>query len=369
MLKEGNPPQPIPKVIRINNRNLARQKILVSQSIVNLVLDKHSAVLTADAQKDDRFGKKESVIISNIHSAMCVPLWNDREIIGVVYADRTVQLDQFTEDDLRLLTLLSNLAAVKIENALAVEREIEQERFRKELALAAQVQKDFLPRENPACENFDIAGLNIPCDQVGGDYYDFIQIDPCRLGIIIADVSGKGMSASLLMASLRAALHAEIGPQMQLADMAAKLNDFVHRSAASSRFITFFFCQLDLKTGCLRYINAGHNPPILLEKGGEVRRLEPGGFCLGMFPSVVYEAKEATLHVGDVVTLYTDGLTDSRNRDNQDFGEESLISLVKKNAKQPAAEIVERISREITDFTVGVPPFDDMTLVVLKRTA
>lgn len=368
MLKEGNPPQPIPKVIRINNRSLARQKIMVSQSIINLVLDKHSSVLTTDAQADPRFKMKDSVIQSNIHSAMCAPLWNNREIIGVVYADRTALLDQFSEEDLRLLTLLANLAAVKIENAEAIEKAIEMETFKKELSRAAQIQKDLLPKQNPAIENYDIAGLNIPCDQVGGDYYDFIEIDPCRLGVIIADVSGKGISASLLMASLRAALHVEIRPQVSVADMAARLNDFVHRSAAINRFITFFFCELNLKTGALRYINAGHNPPVLLEKGGEISRLEPSGFCLGMFPSVVYEAREVSLGVGDAVILYTDGVTDSRDKDNHEFGEECLIELVKKNVRLPAEKIVEKICAELTSFTTGVPPFDDMTLVVLKRT-
>jgi phosphoserine phosphatase RsbU/P len=369
MRKEGNPPQLIDKVIRINNRNLARQKIMVSQSIVNLVLDKHSAVLITDAQQDPRFRMKDSVIRSNIHSAMCVPLWNNREIIGVLYADRTALLDQFTEDDLRLLTLLANLAAVKIQSALDVEKLFEGERIKKELSQAAQIQKDLLPRRNPACESFDIAGMNIPADQVGGDYYDFIPIDPGRLGIIIADVSGKGISAALLMASLRAALHVEIRPEIKIDDMACRLNDFVHQSAAVNRFITFFFCELDLKTGAVRYINAGHNPPILIRKGGEICRLEPGGFCLGMFPSVVYEAREVCLGVGDTVILYTDGVTDSRNTENHEFGEESLIAAVKKNIKRPADEIVDKLSAELNTFTAGTAPFDDMTLIVMKRTA
>jgi serine phosphatase RsbU (regulator of sigma subunit) len=367
MLKEGNPPQPIPKVIRINNPSLARQKIMVSQSIINLVLDKHSSVLTTDAQADPRFKMKDSVIQSNIHSAMCVPLWNNKEIIGVIYADRTALLDQFSEDELRLLTLLSNLAAVKIENAQAIERAIEMEMLKKELSRAAQIQRDLLPKQNPSCENYDIAGLNIPCDQVGGDYYDFIPIDPCRLGIIIADVSGKGISASLLMASLRAALHVEIRPEVGLAEMAARLNDFVHRSAAANRFITFFFCELNLKTGGLRYINAGHNPPVLLRRDGTISRLEPGGFCLGMFPSVVYEAGDMSLGVGDSVILYTDGVTDSRDRDDQEFGEDRLIGLVGESIGQPAEKIIERVCRELAAFTTGVPPFDDMTLVVVKR--
>ena len=367
MLKEGNPPQMIAKVPRINNKNLLRQKILVSQSVINLVLDNHSAVLTADAQTDDRLRMKDSVIKSNIHSAMCVPLWNNREIIGVIYADRISLLDQFGEEDLRLMTLLSNLAAVKIENARAIEQAIEVEKFQKELALAAQIQKDFLPKKNPPCEHFDIAGRNIPCNQVGGDYYDFISIDPSRLAVIIADVSGKGMSAALLMASLRAALIAEVGPQLRLEKMAVKLNDFVHSSSSSNRFITFFFCELDMGTGVLRYINAGHNPPIVIAKDSAVTRLDPTGFCLGMFPSVSYEVNQITLAKGDMAVLYTDGITDARDKDNSEFGEENLISLLKKNTKKPASEIVGKVCSDLSSFTAGVEPFDDMTVIVLKR--
>lgn len=369
MIKEGNPPQLIPKVIRINNKKLARQKILVSQSIVNLVLDKHSSVLTTDAQADPRFMMKDSVIKSNIHSAMCVPLWNNVEIIGVIYSDRISLLDQFAEDDLRLLTLLSNLAAVKIENALAIEKAIEREKIEKELALASQIQKDFMPKQNPACDKFDIAGTNIPCYQVGGDYYDFIAIDPCRLGIIIADVSGKGIGAALLMASLRAALHSELHPKFRLEAMAAKLNDFVHRSSSPDRFITFFFCELDMKTGALRFINAGHNPPFIVEKNGKMSRLESSGFCLGMFPSVVYEARQVTLGAGDMAVLFTDGITESRNKNNEEFGEDGLVRLLKKNIKQPAAKIVEKVCNEVSSFTAGVAPMDDMTFIVIKRTS
>jgi sigma-B regulation protein RsbU (phosphoserine phosphatase) len=368
MLKEGNPPQMIAKVPRINNKNLLRQKILVSQSIINLVLDNHSSVLTADAQTDDRLRMKDSIIRSNIHSAMCVPLWNNREIIGVIYADRISLLEQFTEDDLRMMTLLSNLAAVKIENAMAVEKAIEVEKFQKELALAAQIQKDFLPKKNPVCDRLDIAWMFIPCNQVGGDYYDFISIDPCRLALIVADVSGKGISAALLMASLRAALIAEVGPQFRLETVAAKLNDFVHSSSAPNRFISCFICDLDMTTGQLRYVNAGHNPPIIFSKDGQVRRLDPTGFCLGMFPAVSYDIAEVTVEKGETIVLYTDGITDTRDNTNQDFGENRLIGLLKKNAKKPAAEIVSKVNTELSAFSSEVDPFDDMTLIVLKRT-
>ncbi len=368
MLKEGNPPQLIPKVVRINNKRLENQKIQVSQSIVNMAMEEHSSILTSDAQADTRFKAMESIIRSNIHSAMCIPLWNNKEIIGIIYSDRILNLEKFTDEDLRLMTLLANLAAVKIENAIHIEKAIEKEKMEKELALASQVQKDFLPKENPTCENFDIAGSNIPCYQVGGDYYDFIEIDPCRLGIVIADVSGKGVSASLLMASLRAALHSEIHPLYVLEEMATKLNNFVHRSCASNTFITFFFCELNRDSGDLLYINAGHNPPIILKKKGVIQRLESSGLCLGMFPSSTYKIDKVTLEPGDLALLFTDGITESRNKKNEEFTEERLIDLVKKNSKLSAENLIDKINETLDSFTKGADPMDDMTVLAVKRT-
>ena len=367
MLKEGNPPQFIPKVVRINNDSLKNQRIQVSQSIINMAVNKNSSVLTSDAQADSRFKAQESIIKFNIHSAMCVPLWNNREIIGIIYSDRISLLDQFTDEDLKMLTLLSNLAAVKIENAKHIEQAIEFEKMEKELSLAAKIQEDFLPKESPKLKNYKIAGSNVPCYQVGGDYYDFIPIDDNRLGIVIADVSGKGVSASLLMASLRAALQSELFPKYKVDEMAGKLNNFVHRSSSPNSFITFFFCELDKKTDELRYINAGHNPPIILDKKGKVYRMESCGLCLGMFPSVDYGVQKVTLNPGDTAVLYTDGITESRNKDNKDFTEERLIKLLQKNIKLSAQKLLDKVNDEVEKFTAGAERMDDMTLVIIQR--
>jgi sigma-B regulation protein RsbU (phosphoserine phosphatase) len=367
MLKEGNPPQFIPKVVRINNESLKNQRIQVSQSIINMAVNKNSSVLTSDAQADSRFRAQESIIKFNIHSAMCVPLWNNSEIIGIIYSDRITLIEQFTDEDLKLLTLLSNLAAVKIENAKLIEQSIEKEKMEKELALAAKIQEDFLPKESPKLKNFDIAGSNVPCYQVGGDYYDFIPIDDNRLGIVIADVSGKGVSASLLMASLRAALQSELFPKYKIEEMAAKLNDFVHRSSSPNSFITFFFCELDKKTGELNYINAGHNPPIVIDKKGKIYRMESCGLCLGMFPSVDYGVQKLELNSGDTAVLFTDGITESRNKDNKEFNEDRLIKLLQKNMKLSAQKILEKVNQEVEKFTAGAERMDDMTLVIIKR--
>lgn len=369
MLKEGNPAQLIPKVVRINNKRLMDQRILVSQSIVNMVMNKHSSVLISDVQADPRLKSKDSILKLNIHSAVCVPLWNNKEIIGIIYSDRISLLKPFAEEDLRLLTLLANLAAVKIENIRATELSIEKEKMEKELALAAQIQRDFLPKMTPDLPGFDITGDMIPCSQVGGDYYDFIPVDCDRLGIVIADVSGKGVGASLHMASLRASLHSEVHPDYNIDKMAEKLNNSVHRDTQINCFITFFYCELDQKTGQLEFVNAGHNPPIVINKKGEILRLESVGLCLGMFPDVEYKSQRITLNPDDVMVLYTDGITEGRNKENKEFEEEKLIKFLKKHTKLSAPDLLKDVFEEVDSFTSGVEQMDDMTLVIVKKTS
>lgn len=367
MLNEGHPPQPIPKVIRIRNKRLANQTIQVSQSILNTAMEKHSSILISDVQSDARFKAQDSIIKMNIQSAMCVPLWNNREIIGIIYSDRMSFHNQFTNEDLRLLTLLSNLAAVKIENARNYEKALEQEKMKKELELAAQIQKDLLPKKNPEYNNYEIVGTNIPCYQVGGDYYDFVEIDKDRIGIVIADVSGKGVSSSLVMASLRGAIHSEVHKGYSIENMASNLNTFVHESTPPNSFITFFFCELNTNTGELLYVNSGHNPPIILDKRKKPRRLETCGLCLGMFPDQAYEVKKTSLNPGETAILYTDGFTEIRNKSNIELEEKGLIQLLKKNANLPAGDLMGKICSEVESFAEGTSHMDDMTLVIIKR--
>jgi len=368
MLKEGNPAQLIPKVIRINNKRLMDQRILVSQSIVNMVMNKHSSVLISDVQADPRLKSRDSIVKMNIHSAVCVPLWDNKEIIGIIYSDRISLMKPFTDEDLKLLTLLGNLAAVKIENSKSIEMSIEKEKMEKELSLAAQIQTDFLPKATPEFKGFDISGYMTPCYQVGGDYYDYMPIGTDRLGITIADVSGKGVSASLLMASLRASLHSEVHLNYDMEKMTAKLNDFIHKSSSINSFITFFFCELNMKSGQLKFINAGHNPPIVLDKKGKINRMESSGLCLGMFPDVKYKAQTVVLHPGDITLLFTDGITESRNKENKEFEEEKLVKFLKKKSKLSAPELIEGIQKEVETFTVDTEQMDDQTVVVIKKT-
>jgi serine phosphatase RsbU (regulator of sigma subunit) len=241
-------------------------------------------------------------------------------------------------------------------------------RIEKDLDAAAKIQRDFLPRHDPRIDHFDISGSNVSCYEVGGDYYDFVPIDPYRLGIAVGDVSGKGIGAALLMASLRAAFRSEVQPRYRIEDLAAKINDFVYNSSAVSSFITFFYCEVDRNHDEIHYINAGHNPPFILKTDGTLENLPSTGFCLGMFAGAAFEQKTVRLNPGDIAVLYTDGIPDSRNADDAEYTLDRLVSIVRLNARRPAAEITAAITGDVRRFVGEARQFDDQTLVVIKRT-
>jgi serine phosphatase RsbU (regulator of sigma subunit) len=287
--------------------------------------------------------------------------------MGVIYVDRIYLKKSFSDEDLELLTLVANLAAKKIEDAREAERRRKAEEIRKQLELAAKFQRNLFPKERPEFDGFDIAGHSVPTYQVGGDYFDYIPLGSNNLGVAIADVSGKGPGAAFQMVSFRTRLIVEVNPEYDIHKMVPLLNDFVHAETDSSRFISFFFCELDNLTGELKYVNAGHNPPIIIRGKGKTESLGSCGLCLGMFPSQNYETRSIKLDHGDIAVLYTDGITECRNKENNEFGEQRFAKLVKKNAKCSAKDLLDKVFEELALFARGVNQMDDMTLVVIKR--
>lgn len=343
------------------------REIKVSQTIVNMAYEQHLAVLLSDAQLDPRVVNADSIISKGIHSALCVPIGDETDVIGVLYADRHARQTPFLDADLRLLTLMANTAAVRIQQARQVEALVEAGKLRRELKIAADIQRDFLPRTLPAFEGYAMAGRALPCLEVGGDYYDVIALDGRRLGLAVGDVSGKGVGAALLMASLRAWLRAELDHSPDLAALARRLNDFTCGSCDSHSFITFFFAELDRETGALRYINAGHNPAFVVGADGSLRDFPATGLGLGMFAGFGYEVGEAALGPGEVLVLYTDGITESRNAAEEEFGVEGLAAAVREERDKAAAAIVDGVFRRLAEFTACAVAADDRTLVVVKR--
>lgn len=365
MLRGGGAAELETRAARVQGQWSANREIQVSRTIVSMAYERHLSVLFSDTAPD--FNPAQSIIDKGIKSALCVPIGDDEEVIGVLYADRHARSQPFRDADLRLLTLLASTAAVKIQQARQVADLVVARMAKQQLQIAAGIQRDFLPRSLPSCEGYGMAGRAVPCLDVGGDYYDAICFEAQRLGLAVADVSGKGVGAALLMASLRAWLRAELTHGTDLAALAAKLNDFTHQSSDIHSFITFFYAELDRKTGDLRFVNAGHNPALVFGRDGSFRELAATGLCLGMIPGLPYEVGSAALGPGDVLVMYTDGITESRNPGNEEFGVEGLVGAVRGEIDKDAPAILEGVFRRLAEFAGCAEPFDDRTLVVVKR--
>ncbi len=346
--------------------NEAREGIKLSTTITRRVVEKQESILTSDAQKDI---PGHSVVVQNIRSLMCVPLWNNREVIGLLYVDSRLKTGLFTETNLRVLAHLANVAAVKIENARLFEHALAAETMKQELEVAAEIQSHLLPQDGPAIPGYMLDGTSRPCRAVGGDYYDYLALPDGRHAFAVGDVAGKGMPAALLMCSLQATLQALSEQDFSAEEMTARLNRLMCRKIPDNRFVTFFFGILDPKTGALSYVNAGHNPPAVLRAGGEVEHLAPGGPPLGFFEASTYNAGRINLQRDDCVVCFSDGVTEARGPSGEDFGEERLVNLVREGAKTTPADIVQRVLEAIDAHHAGSNAGDDITLVVLKRTS
>ncbi|HKY31894.1 MAG TPA: SpoIIE family protein phosphatase [Candidatus Polarisedimenticolia bacterium] len=368
MLLEGDARELVSKVVRDLKKSYGGT-ISLSRSIARSVVENRQSVLTSDAQADERFRMKESIVLQGIHSAMCVPLWNNREVIGLIYVDTLNAAKTFNPEDLKLLTLLANIAAVKIENARLFEDTLARQRMEKELQQAAEIQRKLLPVGTPLFPGYDVSGYNDPCREVGGDYFDFIERSPGRMGFAIGDVSGKGMGAALLMATVRASFRAHIEVPCTLQSLIASLNATILQSANSNNFVSFFYGEVDGSTGRLEYVNAGHNPPMLVRSSGEVERLKANGLILGVFPGAKHGTAEATLSPGDILVAFSDGVTESQNQAGEEFGEERLIELITRERGRPAAQLQEMVSAALKGFAGLEPQYDDVTLLVIRRLA
>jgi phosphoserine phosphatase RsbU/P len=279
--------------------------------------------------------------------------------------------EPYSRSDRRLLSSVALQTGLAIENSTLVhnlaEESAQRERLNRELEIARQVQARLLPQRYPLVKGLDFAGFSRTAQEVGGDYYDFIALENGKLGVAIGDVSGKGISAALLMASVRSALHGlTFSGGLSLAKLVAGLNRIIFDSSNSNRFVTFFFGEYDPGERVLAYVNAGHNAPVLLRAGGEVDRLEIGGPVLGMFPSAEYEQGQVQLRSGDVLLAFTDGISEAMTAGFEEWGEERLIAAAKGQVQRAAQDIVTAMVASADRFTAGAAQNDDLSLVVLK---
>jgi len=340
-----------------------------SRTILKEVIARRVAILTLDALVDERFDAAQSVVTQGIRSAVCVPLWSRTEVIGAVYADSLNPLNRLDREELELLTFIANLAAVKIENARLLEQSLEKQRLEEEMALAAGIQGRLLPAGDPRLPGYQVHGYNRQCNEVGGDYFDFIERPDGRMGVSVGDVAGKGIGASLLMANLQACLHVLSAAGLDLTEIMSRLNEHFCRHSAQNKFITFFNAEIDAAEHRLRFSNAGHNPPLLLRAAkDETERLSDGGPVLGVIPGIGYVATEKTLARGDLILLYTDGVTETTNEDGEEFGIDRLSAFLVAARDRNPPDLLDSLVAELARFRgPDVSPGDDTTLVLIRR--
>jgi phosphoserine phosphatase RsbU/P len=355
-------------VARLRDRVGEVGEIRISRSVIDEVVTHGKSVLTSDAQADPRFAGG-TVVLQGVRSVLAVPLGVGEKVFGIIYADSPLAEGRFTEDHLKLLTTLASVAAIRVENARLMEQQMERQRLEHELQVASEIQQRFQPASAPIVAGYELQGISFPCYEIGGDYYDFIERENGTLVIALGDVSGKGTAAALLMSSLHAAVHAQASSHSCLADTIGAVNHYLAENIPANRFVTLFYAELEPKSGGLAFLNAGHNPPMIVHAGGTMEQLASGGLPLGILTNAEFREGRTQLHPGDVLVVYSDGVSEAVNPNGEEFGPTRLYEVVSRNLDSSAAGIRDRIEAALTKFCQGTPAADDITLVIVKREA
>jgi phosphoserine phosphatase RsbU/P len=316
-----------------------------------------------DSSYDKKFGY-------TTRSLLCLPVRHfDGEIVGVIQLLNKNGSSRFTGDDVDFLNKLSGHMAMALEKARLHREIVEKQRMEKEMALARTIQRSLLPEAPPVVPGYELAVLNEPCFEVGGDYYDFLNLGPQTLLLVIADVEGKGVSSALIMSNLQATLRALVMHLHSLEVLALSLNEMIYNDTKSEKYLSIFLGLVDTRRSGLHYINAGHVPPILINgETGKYKLLEEGGTVVGLFPTAEYNRGSASLAPGDVLVCCTDGILEAMNAQEDEYGNERLAECVANHRTKPAQAIVDAVLAEVSEFSRSGTHIDDKVLMIMKVT-
>jgi sigma-B regulation protein RsbU (phosphoserine phosphatase) len=307
---------------------------------------------------------ESNVIDSEIE--LIVPMQIKNDIKGLVLLGQTLKKGGYTNSDIEFIYSAASLAVISLENSRLFEEYLQKQKMEKDLEVARSIQQKLIPSKFPKFNNFEISAVNIPARQVGGDYFDILKLDDDRTLIVIADVSGKGIQAALLMANIQAFIKTLSKLDYKLGEATNMLNNLVTENTTNGSFITLFWGIFNDKTLEFEYVNAGHNPPYRY-RNGEITRMKKGGMILGVMETIIpYESEKIYLQPNDTLLFFTDGITEAMNINNEEFGEEKLINILTKNADMNVLEMKNEILRELKVFTEDAEQSDDITLMVLK---
>ena len=344
-------------------------RLPIGRGIAGSVAATGEYVLLHDAYGDERFDRSYDLATGyQTRSMLCMPIKNrSGRVVGVLQLLNKID-GRFSYADIRFLDAISDHMAIAMENATLHLALVEKQRMERELQLGREIQRELFPATPENLRGVAIAAMSIPCYEVGGDYYDFLPLPGEELGIVIGDVSGKGVGAALIMSSLQAALRVAAPIEDDMAMLLSRLNTFVFHATHGRKYVTFFYGRYTPSTGLLRYVNAGHNPPFVVDDG-RVEGLNSTGKPVGILPDSRYEMASITLPPGATLTLYTDGLNEAANGEDEEFGNERLAVLVREASRGDVASMPGRVLAAITAFEAGAPITDDKTIVVLRRVA
>jgi serine phosphatase RsbU (regulator of sigma subunit) len=356
---------------RVASRRLpnAKGEIFHSRSLEHEVVEKAQAALVLDALTDERFAAAESILSSGVRSLIAAPLLDASGSLGMLVLGSRIHHRRFSEQDMELLVAFASVAALRIRNLALAEEAARRRELEKELHIARQIQLALLPESLPDIPGYAVFATNDASRAVSGDFYEFQRRDERdEHVIVIADVSGKGIGASLLAASFDALLMGPIEVDYPTDVICSRVSRRLFAKTPPERYVTAFILALDPGTGRVSYTNAGHNAGLLVRAGGaSVQRLEATGMPIGLLPFAEYERAEVTLERGDVIVLYTDGLTEAANPAGDEFGIDRLEQVVRKHAAEPLVAVAVAIETAIEVFVDGTPFGDDRTLVMLRR--
>ncbi len=340
----------------------------LTQGLQGLILVSNAPFLSNDPQHDQAL--RGILLPESLDSLLCVPLTVKGAIIGVLIACNKKSGNGFGPDDQRLLAIIASQSAQVLENARLREEEIQLEKMQRDVRLAREIQLGLLPDAAPEVPGYEFAADSLPAQSVGGDYYDFVPLSGQRMGLCLGDVSGKGVPASLLMSNLQATIRGQAHANPDAGSCLNWANQLLFRSTPVEKFATLFYAILDPENHQLNFSNAGHEHPLLLRAdatGQEPEKLATGGLMLGILPDFSYLQNTIDLRPGDLLFIFSDGVTDAENPAGEPFGEGALLRLLRTHRSKPAIELVRHVGQAVAEHAATADQLDDITMVALKR--
>ncbi len=356
---------PLKTMVREVDVNAGEIPMRLGDQITGWMLKNQKPLVVDDFDQETRFRVPSGR--NGIRSLLAVPMKLKGRLIGVVNVFNKKGGGGFSAGDQRLLSIIATQSAQVVENARLMEEQKALEILQEELRLAREIQKTLLPKGPPEVAGYEIAGLSEPAKRVGGDYFDFLALGESRIGLCVADVSGKGITAALLMSNVQATIRGQSRMVADVEACVARSNDMLHASTDSDKFVTMFYAVLDTSAHRLEYCNAGHNPPVMLSDGDGMVLLETGGPVLGVVPGFTYQRGEVEFRPGQTLLIYSDGFSEAMNERLEEFTDERLRTSAANAATLAPEPMLEALLHEVTEFRGEAPQADDMTIMAIRR--